>query len=77
MSSLCCHRCGSAALVLIEVFQSHARYDEGLYLDQGAIHAHGEAVISPGDIQPRLTEIECEGCGHTWHPRRRFAGVEL
>jgi predicted nucleic-acid-binding Zn-ribbon protein len=72
-----CHRCRSADLALNEIIYEHARYDEGLYLDaDGAIRAHGHATFSSGEIQPRLTEIECLNCGHSWHPRRNFAGNE-
>jgi ribosomal protein L37E len=71
-----CHRCGSADLALLEIYHECGVYDEGLYLDaDGAIRAHGSAVLSQGEIQPQLTEIECRACGHAWHPRRRFAGV--
>lgn len=71
-----CHRCGSADLALNEIIHECARYDEGLYLDaDGAIRARGDAVLSPGEIQPELTEIECLSCGHSWRPRRRFAGA--
>ncbi len=73
-----CHRCGSADLALNEVIHEHARYEEGLYLDEaGAIRARGEAIFSPGDPQQHLTTIECNDCGHSWHPRRNFAGAEI
>lgn len=75
---LCCHRCGSAELVLSETRYEHATYDEGLYLDEtGAIRARGEGISAAGEIQPNLTEIECSACGHSWRPRRRFAGTLL
>ncbi len=70
-----CHRCGSADLVLNEVIHEHVRYEEGLYLDgAGVIRALGVNIRTPGDPQPKLTEIECLNCAHSWHPRRRFAG---
>lgn len=70
-----CHRCGSAELLLRETRYDHAEWDGGLYVtDQGTIAARGEGIFSQGEIQPKLTEIECEGCGHTWRPRRRFRG---
>lgn len=73
---LCCHRCGSAELALNEVIHEHARYQEGLFIDEsGAIRARGEATFSPGDPQPRLTEIECLSCGHFWHPVPLIHGV--
>ena len=74
MKALRCHRCGSADLALTEVIHEHARY-EGLYLDgDGSIRAGGEGIFTAGDVQPALTQIECQGCGHAWHPRRPFAG---
>lgn len=77
MRRLKCHRCGSAELVLYEVYQEHGQYDGGLFVnDGGRIQARGSAVLSQGDVQPRLTRIECESCGHNWHPRRAFAGGE-
>lgn len=70
-----CHRCGSPDLILREARLEHAEYDEGLYVDQdGRIRAHGEGTSAAGEIQPQLTEIECPGCGHCWHPRRGFGG---
>lgn len=72
---LLCHRCGSADLSLMEVRHEVAIYDEGLYLDaDGRIRAHGKGISTAGETQPQLTEIECLNCGHSWHPRRDFAG---
>jgi hypothetical protein len=72
-----CHYCGSDDLALNEVVQEHLRYDEGLYIDEsGTIMARGEGVASPGLPQPGLTEIECLGCGKSWHPRRPFGGLQ-
>jgi hypothetical protein len=74
-----CHRCGSDALILNEVFLTHVRYDEGLIVTpEGTIRALGDGGVStPGDPYPQMTEIECEDCGHSWRPRRRFAGAIL
>jgi hypothetical protein len=70
-----CHRCGSAELVLRETRYEHAKYDGGLFVnDHGRIEARGDGWFTPGDIQPALTRIECESCGHGWHPRRQFDG---
>jgi hypothetical protein len=73
-----CRQCRSSDLALLEVMHELARWDEGLYLDEhGSIRPLGDAVRSPGEIQPQLTEIECLNCGHTWRPQRRFAGPDL
>jgi len=71
-----CHRCGAADLVLYETRFEHAEWDGGLFInDEGRIEAHGEGFFTPGEIQSRLTRIECAACGHNWHPRRFFAGA--
>jgi len=73
-----CHRCGSSDLILREAWLEHAEYDGGLYIDQdGRIEADGEGFFSGGEIQSHLTEIECDGCGHVWRPRRAFSGSKL
>ena len=72
-----CHRCRSAELVLHEAYLEHSAWDGGLFINgQGRIEARGAGYLSPGEIQPQLTEIECRSCGHRWHPRRTFAGPE-
>lgn len=73
-----CHYCGSEDIALNEVIQEHARYQDGLILDEdGAIRARGRAVFSAGDPQPKLTTIDCQACGKWWRPRRPFAGSEV
>ena len=58
-----------------ETRYDHAEWDGGLYVNgEGRIVARGEGTFTPGDIQHKLSEIECEGCGHSWHPRRIFNG---
>lgn len=75
MRQLRCHRCGSPKLVLFETRHDVAQWGGGLYLTRdGEIEAAGIAYFHPGEIQPRLTEIRCEACGHAWHPRRWFRG---
>ena len=77
MRRLKCHRCGSSDLVLREVRFEHAEYDGGLFVNErDRIEARGEGIYSPGEIQPHLTLIECRGCGHEWHPRRWFDGIQ-
>ena len=77
MRQLRCHRCRSTDLVPHETRLDHAEYDGGLFIrDDGKIIASGEGYFNEGDVIPKLTEIECEDCGHTWHPRRAFAGCE-
>jgi uncharacterized OB-fold protein len=44
--------------------------------DDGKIVVSREGFFSEGTVIPKLTEIECEDCGHVWHPRRQFAGCE-
>jgi hypothetical protein len=71
-----CHGCGSADLVLRETHYEHAEFDGGLFVtEQGRLEAAGTATFTPGDIQTRLTRIECESCGREWHPRREFDGI--
>jgi hypothetical protein len=78
MKQLTCHRCGSPDLVLHETYLEHSEFDGGLFInDQGRIEARGEAVHTPGDIQPRLTRIECLACRHEWRPRREFSGISI
>ena len=77
MRRLTCHRCGSAELVLHETRHDHAEFDGGLFVnDQGSIEARGDGYFTPGEVQPRLTRIECSACGHEWHPRRTFIGSQ-
>lgn len=71
-----CHRCRSMRLTLREAHLEWAEYDGGLFIrDNGQIGALGDGYFNSGDIQPTRTEIECQGCGHRWHPRRAFAGA--
>jgi len=71
-----CHRCRSDDLVLREVLQEISEWPDGLFLDdRGQIVAAGEAIRNYGQTVPRLSEVECQGCGHVWHPRRYFAGA--
>jgi hypothetical protein len=71
-----CHRCRSMNLILRETRYDHAEFNGGLFIrDDGKLAALGDGYFSPGDVQPKLTEIECESCGHSWHPRRDFAGT--
>lgn len=73
--TLRCHRCRSENLILRETRHEHAEWDGGLIVDaDGQIRAWGDGIFTPGDIQSQLTRIECEDCGHDWHPRRWFAG---
>jgi hypothetical protein len=69
-----CHRCRSASLLLRETRYEHAEYDGGLFVDDDMIRACGDGIFTPGEIQPKLTVIECQDCGHAWHPRRGFDG---
>lgn len=78
MRQLKCHRCGSPELVLYETYHEHGQYDGGLFVnDEGQIQARGGATMRQGEVQPNLTRIECESCGHDWHPRRPFTGGEV
>lgn len=70
-----CHRCRSAELILREARLEVAEYHGGLHIRaDGRIEAVGEGFSNPGEILTGRTEIECEDCGHAWHPRRDFAG---
>jgi hypothetical protein len=61
--------------VLHETRLEHAEWDGGLFInEQGSIEARGDAWFTPGEVQPKLTRIECQDCGHSWHPKRWFAG---
>lgn len=72
---LVCHRCRSTNLILREVRHEIAEWSDGLFIrDDGQIVAAGTGYSYAGDVQPQLTEIECGGCGHIWHPKRQFAG---
>lgn len=74
---LTCHHCGSPDLTLRESRLETAEWQEGLLLtDDGKIVALGEGTFYPGELQPGKTEIECDGCGHVWRPRREFRGAE-
>lgn len=76
MPQLKCHRCGSAGLVLYETRHEHAEYEGSLFVtDEGRIEARGEVRFTAGEIQPALTRIGCESCGHEWRPRRQFSGI--
>jgi hypothetical protein len=71
-----CHRCGSGDLVLREAHLEYGEWQDGLVVNaKGEIQAQGEAVFNPGDPVPGLTEIDCQDCGHCWHPRREFTGA--
>ena len=73
---LTCHRCGSVQLVLTEVCHEIGTWADGLVLTaDGKIAARGDQWREAGEIQPALTRISCDGCGHEWHPRRRFSGA--
>lgn len=74
--TLRCHKCNSPDLLLREAHLEWGEWGFGglVVTDDGEIRASGEASWRPGDPQPALTEIECGGCGHFWHPRREFAG---
>ena len=63
----------------VKRFPQARRFEgRGLFLgEQGEIRARGGGVVSPGGPVAGSVEIECEGCGHCWHPRRRFAGTAL
>jgi hypothetical protein len=75
---LTCRNCGSAGLILYETRFEHAEYAGGLFVnEQGHLEAAGEGYFTPGDVQPRLTRIECESCGRTWRPRRQFDGISV
>jgi hypothetical protein len=77
MEKLRCHRCKSPDLVLHETRHEHAEIVGGLVInEEGRIEGHGDAWFTPGEIQPQLTRIECNGCGHEWRPRRLFAGIK-
>lgn len=70
-----CHRCRSMRLTLREARLEWAEYDSGLFIcDDGKIAALDHGYFNTGDVQPKLTEIECANCGHCWHPRRDFGG---
>jgi hypothetical protein len=72
-----CHRCRSMRLILREPHYEWAEYDGGLFIrEDGQIAALGDGCFDAGDPERKLTEIECESCGHTWHPRRVFAGTD-
>jgi hypothetical protein len=71
-----CHGCGSADLVLYETRHEHAEYAGGLFVnEQNHIEAAGRATYAPGELQPSLTRVKCESCGHEWHPHRQFDGI--
>jgi hypothetical protein len=63
--------------MLYETRYEHAEYDGGLFVnDDSQLEARGEAVYSAGEIQPALTAIKCESCGHEWHTNWRFIGIQ-
>lgn len=71
-----CPECKSTDLVLHETRFEHAEYNGGLFVNaRGHLEAAERAQFTPGEIQTRLTRIECAGCGRDWHPRRPFDGA--
>ena len=76
MRRLRCRKCRSVDLVLHETRLEHAEYDGGLYVnEQGCIEARGIGYFEPGEIQPRLTRINCAACGHELAPAALSPGV--
>jgi hypothetical protein len=71
-----CPQCRSQDLVLCETRLEHAEFAGGLFVNAaGRLEADGEAYLTPGEVQPRLTRITCESCGRQWRPRRSFDGI--